>query len=160
MSITNKQNVVPHLWFDNRAEEAIRFYTSLFPNSSITSLKRWGPGTPYPAESIMMGTFVVDGLTLHAFDAGPHFKFNEAVSFVVSCSTQAEIDKYWYQLTEEGEESQCGWLKDQFGFSWQIVPAMLEEKANGEPARFANMFQALMKMKKLNIRELEDAYSK
>ncbi|HTE26057.1 VOC family protein [Flavitalea sp.] len=160
MSITSKQNIAPHLWFNDRAEEAIRFYTGLFPNSTITNLKKWGPGTPFPENLIMIGTFVIDGLAVQAFDAGPEFTFNESVSFVVSCKTQAEIDKYWYQLTEDGgQESQCGWVKDKFGFSWQIVPEMLVEKLNGEPARAARMFQAVMKMKKLNIRELEDAYN-
>lgn len=160
MSITSKQNIVPHLWFDNRAEEAIRFYTGLFPNSSITNLKKWGPGTPFPENLVMMGIFVIDGLALQAFDAGPTFKFNESVSLMISCETQAEIDKYWNELTKDGgEESQCGWVKDKFGFSWQIVPAMLGEKMNGEPARAGRMFQALMKMKKLNIKELDDAYN-
>jgi len=161
MSVTKNQNIVPFLWFDNRAEEAIRFYTELFPNSRILELKKWDEGSGFPATSIMMGTFIIDGLQVYAFDAGPHFKFNESVSFFVECKTQAEIDNYWYKLLEGGKESQCGWLKDKFGFSWQIVPSFIAEKlTNGEPARIGQMMQALSKMKKLDMAELENAYNR
>ena len=159
--VSSNQNIIPFLWYDNRAEEAINFYTSIFPNSSITSLKKWGPGTSFDPDSIMTGSFVIDGLRVYAFDAGPMFKFNESVSFWVTCKSQAEIDNYWTKLIEGGgNESQCGWLKDKFGFSWQITPSMLSERtANGDPKRVSQMFNALLKMKKLDIAELDKAYN-
>jgi predicted 3-demethylubiquinone-9 3-methyltransferase (glyoxalase superfamily) len=161
MSVLSNQNIIPFLWFNNQAEEAISFYTSLFPNSSILNLKKWGPGSGFPEDKVMMGECIIDGLKVHAFDAGPQFKFNESVSFFVLCKDQAEIDKYWYALTEEGEESMCGWLKDKWGFSWQIVPAMLNDRlTNGEPLRVKQMFEALMKMKKLDVAALDAAYNK
>jgi predicted 3-demethylubiquinone-9 3-methyltransferase (glyoxalase superfamily) len=160
-NVTANQKITPFLWFDGKAEEAMKLYTSLFPNSEITTLKHWGEGTPFPAHWVMMGSIIINGLRVHLFDAGPQFKFNESVSFFVSCKTQEEIDTYWNKLTSDGgAESNCGWLKDKFGFSWQIVPAMLEEKlASGDPKRTGQMTQALYKMKKLNIAELEAAYN-
>ena len=125
-NVKSNQNIIPFLWFDGKAEEAMKLYTSLFPNSEIIASKKWGEGSGFPADQIMMGTIIIDGLKVHLFDAGPQFKFNESVSFFVECQTQEEIDKYWNKLTSDGgQESQCGWLKDKFGFSWQIVPAML-----------------------------------
>jgi predicted 3-demethylubiquinone-9 3-methyltransferase (glyoxalase superfamily) len=161
-NVTSNQQIIPFLWFDGKAEEAMRFYTGIFPNSSITLLKHWGEGTPFPANWVMTGSIIINGLKVHLFDAGPQFKFNESVSFYVNCKTQEEIDRYWSKLIEGGgNESQCGWLKDRFGFSWQIVPAMLEEKfASGDPVRIGQMMQAVYKMKKLNIAELEEAYNK
>lgn len=161
-TVSSNQNIVPFLWFDNRAEEAMRFYTGIFPNSKIDNLRKWGEGTPFPPTSVMMGSFEIDGLKLHAFDAGPHFKFTEAVSFFVTCKDQEMVDRYWSLLIADGgEESMCGWLKDKFGFSWQIIPAMLSEKLkNGEPARMGQMMQALRGMRKLNIAELEAAYNR
>jgi predicted 3-demethylubiquinone-9 3-methyltransferase (glyoxalase superfamily) len=161
-NVKSTQNITPFLWFDGKAEEAIKLYTSLFPNSEIVSLKKWGEGSGFPADQVMMGTIVIDGLQVHMFDAGPQFKFNESVSFFVSCKTQEEVDKYWNKLTSDGgQESQCGWLKDKFGFSWQIVPAILSEYiSKGDGKRVGQMMQALMKMKKLVIAELEAAYNK
>ncbi len=160
-SIAGTQQIMPFLWFDNRAEEAIRFYTSIFPNSEIVFLKKWEEGSGFPPGTIMQGVFVINGLTVHAFDAGPQFKFSEAVSFYVNCDTQEEIDHYWDSLTRDGQESQCGWLKDKFGFSWQIVPSMLAGLSkNGDPKKMGQLFQALLKMKKLDIEELEAAYNK
>jgi predicted 3-demethylubiquinone-9 3-methyltransferase (glyoxalase superfamily) len=160
-TIKTAQNIVPFLWFDNKAEEAMNLYTSIFPNSSIVSKKKWGQGTPFPPDSIMAGTIIIDGLTVNMFDAGPQFKFNESVSFFVNCKTQQEIDFYWTKLIEGGgAESQCGWLKDRFGFSWQIAPAMLMERlSEGNPTRIGQMTQALWKMKKLDIAELDRAYN-
>jgi predicted 3-demethylubiquinone-9 3-methyltransferase (glyoxalase superfamily) len=160
-NVTSNQHITPFLWFDGKAEEAMRFYTSIFPNSSITALKHWGEGTPFPANWVMMGSIAIDGLNIHLFDAGPQFKFNESFSLFVSCKTQEEIDNYWTKLTSDGgSESQCGWLKDKFGLSWQIVPAMLQEKLTaGDPKRIGQMTQALYQMKKLNIAELEKAYN-
>jgi predicted 3-demethylubiquinone-9 3-methyltransferase (glyoxalase superfamily) len=160
-SVKSSQNIIPFLWFDGKAEEAMKLYTSLFPNSFIKQSKKWGEGSQFPSDWIMMGSIVIDGLEVHLFDAGPQFKFNESVSFFVNCKTQEEIDKYWNILTTDGgAESQCGWLKDKFGFSWQLVPAFLSEKlANGDPRRLGQMMQSLWSMKKLIIADLEKAYN-
>jgi predicted 3-demethylubiquinone-9 3-methyltransferase (glyoxalase superfamily) len=161
-TVTNSQGITPFLWFDGKAEEAMKLYTSIFPNSSITTLKKWGEGSPFPADWVMGGTIIIDGLRVNLFDAGPQFKFNESVSFFVSCKNQEEVDRYWAQLTADGgEESMCGWLKDKFGLSWQIVPSFLMEKlSGGEPKRVGQMMQALGQMRKLNIAELEQAYNR
>lgn len=160
-NLSTTQGIIPFLWYDGRAEEAMNFYTALFPNSQIKMLKKWGEGGPFPAGQVMMGTIEINGLTMHMFDAGPMFQFTEAVSFFVSCKDQEEIDLYWNSLIADGgEESQCGWLKDKFGLSWQIVPAMLGERfASGDPQRTGQMFQAVMGMRKLDIAELERAYN-
>ncbi|ACT92577.1 VOC family protein [Dyadobacter fermentans] len=159
--LSTTQGITPFLWFDGQAEEAMNLYTRLFPDSKIKALKRWGEGGPFPADQVMMGTIEIKGLTLHMFDAGPEFKFNESVSLFVSCKDQEEIDHYWNTLTADGgEESQCGWLKDKFGLSWQIVPEVLGERlANGDPKRAGQMFQAVMGMRKLDIAELDRAYN-
>ena len=161
MSVTNNnQNIIPFLWFDGQAEEAINLYTSIFPNSKVLELKKWGNVAPFPAEWVMNGTIVLDGLKMYFFDAGPQFKFNESISFFVTCKTQQEIDNYWQKLGEGGAYQPCGWLKDKFGLSWQIVPAMLSEKlSNGEPKRVGQMMQELQKMQKLDIAKLEEAYN-
>ncbi len=160
MSIS-KQKITPFLWFDQEAEEAINLYTSIFPNSEIRQLTRWPEGGPFPAGTVQTGTFVLDGVQFHAFDAGPQFKFNEAISLFVTCKGQKEVDYFWDKLTANGgEESMCGWLKDKFGVSWQIVPEFVAEKlANGDPVRLGNMSQALYQMKKLIIADLEKAYN-
>lgn len=160
-TISTPQNIVPFLWYDNKAAEAMNLYTSLFPNSKIISAKKWGPGSPFGADNIMMGVIEIDGLRVSMFDAGPQFKFTEAFSFFVTCKDQQEVDKYWNKLTSDGgEESMCGWLKDKFGLSWQIVPKFLSEKlTNGDPKRTGQMMQAMMKMKKLVVAELEAAYN-
>ena len=159
--LSTTQGITPFLWYNGQAEEAMNLYTRIFPNSQIKRLKRWGEGSHMPADQVMMGIIEVNGLTLHLFDAGPMFKFTEAVSFFVSCKDQEEIDFYWNALTADGgEESQCGWLKDKFGLSWQIVPAMLFERLTaGDPKRSGQMFQAIMGMKKLDIAEMERAYN-
>ncbi|HTJ53194.1 MAG TPA: VOC family protein [Cyclobacteriaceae bacterium] len=154
------QNITPFFWFDGKAEEAMELYTSLFPDSAITLKKYWGDIAPFPPNWVMSGSIVINGLKINLFDAGPQFKFNESISLFVSCKTQEEIDTYWSRLSEGGSEGQCGWLKDKFGLSWQIVPEMLQHKLdNGEPMRVGKMMQALGKMKKLNIAELETAYN-
>jgi len=159
--LATTQNITPFLWYNGGAEEAMNLYTRIFPNSKIKQLKKWGEGSHMPADQVMMGVIEVNGLTMHLFDAGPMFKFTEAVSFFVSCKDQEEVDYYWNALTADGgEESQCGWLKDKFGLSWQIVPAMLNERlSSGDPKRAAQMFQAVMGMQKLDIAELERAYN-
>jgi predicted 3-demethylubiquinone-9 3-methyltransferase (glyoxalase superfamily) len=160
-TIKTSQNITPFLWFDGKAEEAMKLYTSLFPNSKIVTSKKWAAGSGFSPDWIMMGTIEIDGLRVHMFDAGPQFKFNESFSFFVQCKNQQEVDKYWNTLTSDGgAESQCGWLKDKFGFSWQIVPTFLAEKLNGgEPKRVGQMMQAMMKMKKMIIADLEAAYN-
>lgn len=160
-AITTSQNIAPFLWFDGDAAAAMELYTSVFPNSSIISQKKWGPGTSFPPDWIMGGEIIIDGLKVNLFDAGPQFKFNESVSFFVSCDDQEQIDTYWKRLTENGgEESQCGWLKDRFGLSWQIVPtSFMKRVMRGEPARVGKMMQAMMGMKKMIIADLEAAYN-
>ncbi len=152
------QKITPFLWFDNNAEEAINLYTSIFPNAKILNVTRYGEGAPCPAGSVMTASFQLEGQEFIALNGGPHFKFTEAVSFVVNCSTQEEVDMYWNKLVAGGEESQCGWLKDKFGLSWQIVPKQLPELLQHKDGRKAqNVMQAMMKMKKIIIADLENA---
>ncbi|SMD33079.1 Glyoxalase superfamily enzyme, possibly 3-demethylubiquinone-9 3-methyltransferase [Reichenbachiella faecimaris] len=161
MSVLKNQKITPFLWFDKNSEEAIHLYTSIFPNSEIKQLKKWPANGPYPAETIQMATFLLDGVQFHAFDAGPQFKFNEAISLFVTCRDQQEVDHYWERLTADGgRESMCGWLKDKFGISWQIVPEFLIEKlSKGDPTKVNHMTQALYQMKKLIVADLEKAYN-
>lgn len=159
-TINHSQRVTPFLWFDKEAEEAMNLYTSVFPNSKITQLKKWPEGGPLPAGTVQSGTFLLDGVQFHAFDAGPQFIFNEAISFFVTCKDQEEIDYYWEKLTAGGgSPGNCGWLKDKFDVSWQIVPQYVADKVkNGEPGRVGQMMQALAGMGKLVIADLEKAY--
>lgn len=147
------QKISPFLWFDNNAEEAVKFYLSVFKSGCIVDELRAGSNGPGPKGSIITISFQLEGQRFMALNGGPHFKFNEAVSFVVRCETQEEIDYYWDALTKEGgTESQCGWLKDKFGLSWQIVPAEI-----GELLRHPAAMKAMMGMKKLDIGELKRA---
>jgi predicted 3-demethylubiquinone-9 3-methyltransferase (glyoxalase superfamily) len=144
--------ITPFLWFDSNAEEAADFYISVFPNSRrVTELRNPGPA-PIEKGKVLTVAFELDGLRFTALNGGPQFKFNEAVSFVVRCDSQEEVDYYWSRLTEGGQEVACGWLRDRFGLSWQIVPAKLPELVSNPKA-----MQAMMKMKKLDIAELERA---
>ena len=154
------QKITPFLWFDGKAEEAVKLYTSIFKNSKITSIKYWGEGSPFPKDQVMTATFVLDGQEFFAFDAGPQFKFTEAISFYVNCETQEEIDHFWNKLTADGgQESMCGWLKDKFGVSWQIVPPVLPKMlGDSDKAKAGRAMQAMMKMKKIIIADLEKAY--
>lgn len=148
----------PFLWFDTQAEEAISHYVSVFPNSRITAISRYGAGGPGPAGSVMTIACELDGQPLAGLNGGPHFTFNEAVSFVVDCADQAEIDYYWERLGDGGVESQCGWLKDRFGLSWQIVPIdMASLISHPDPARAGRAVQAMLGMKKLDIAALRAA---
>jgi predicted 3-demethylubiquinone-9 3-methyltransferase (glyoxalase superfamily) len=152
------QKITPFLWFDNQAEEAAQFYTSTFKNSKILSVSRYGDAGPGPKGSVMVVSFQLEGQQFTALNGGPLFKFNEAFSFVVSCENQQEIDYYWNKLTSDGgRESQCGWLKDKFGFSWQIVPTALGKLTSGDPQKANRVMQALLQMKKLDIAALEEA---
>jgi len=156
------QKITPFLWFDGRAEEAINFYTTIFKNSAIKAIEHWGEGGPFPAGQVKLATFELDGLQFHAFDAGPQFKFTEAISLFVSCETQEEIDYFWEKLQANGgEESMCGWLKDRFGVSWQIVPSVIGKLLSDKnPAKAGRVMQEVMKMKKLIIADLLNAYEK
>ena len=153
------QKITPFLWFDNQAEEAAQFYTSTFKNSKILSVSRYGDAGPGPKGSVMVVSFQLEGQQFTALNGGPLFKFSEAFSFVVSCENQEEIDYYWNKLTSDGgQESQCGWLKDKFGFSWQIVPTALGKLMSDKDPKKANrVMQALLQMKKLDIATLEEA---
>ena len=152
------QKITPFLWFDNQAEEAAQFYTSIFKNSKILTVSRYGDAGPGPKGSVMVVSFQLEGQQFTALNGGPRFKFSEAFSFVVNCENQQEIDHYWTKLTSNGgQESQCGWLKDKFGFSWQIVPTALGKLMSGDPQQANRVMQALLQMKKLDIATLEEA---
>jgi len=153
--------ITPFLWFDNQAEEAMKFYTSIFKNSKVGKVARYGDAGPGPKGSVMTASFELDGQEFIALNGGPHFKFTEAISFVVNCEDQQEVDDYWSKLTAGGgQESQCGWLKDKFGLSWQIVPTILSKLlSDTDPKRSQRVMQALMPMKKLIIADLENAYN-
>jgi predicted 3-demethylubiquinone-9 3-methyltransferase (glyoxalase superfamily) len=151
-------NITPSLWFDGNLEEAAVFYASVFPNSSVGPFFRYteaGPGTP---GDVLYGTFVLDGHRFLGINGGPQFRFTEAVSFEVRCADQDEVDYYWSKLVDGGEESQCGWLKDRYGLSWQIVPERLYELLEGpDPARAAAATAAMLGMRKIVVAELEAA---
>ncbi len=155
------QKILPMLWFDTQAEEAANLYTSLFNNSKINQIAHYPENTPGQAGTVMTVSFEVDGQEFTALNGGPLFKFTEAISFVVNCKDQAEVDKLWNGLTANGgEESQCGWLKDKFGVSWQIVPdALMELMSDPDKEKTDRVFQAMLKMKKLEIEGLKKAYA-
>ena len=150
--------ITPFLWFDTQAEEAARFYVSLFKNSKIGAIVRYGEGGPGPKGEVMTVGFELDGLQFTALNGGPVFKFSEAVSMQVDCEDQAEIDRLWRSLTAGGEPGGCGWLKDRFGLSWQIVPASMGQLLGGDdPAKSQRAMQAMLQMDKLDIAALERA---
>ena len=148
------------LWFDNQAEEAMNLYLSVFKNSKVLSVSRYGDAGPGPKGTVMTAAFELDGQKFTALNAGPMFKFTEAISFVISCKTQEEVDYYWSKLTADGgQESMCGWLKDKFGLSWQVVPdALIELLQVKDPKKSQQVMQAMMKMKKIIIKDLQDAH--
>lgn len=153
------QKITTCLWFDNQAEEAANFYCSVFKNSKFGNIARYGDAGPGPKGSAMVVTFNLDGREFMGLNGGPIFKFNESVSLVVHCEDQAEIDYYWEKLTADGgQESQCGWLKDKFGLSWQIVPNIVEQLLTGDPERANRVMVAVMQMKKLDLQKMQDAY--
>jgi predicted 3-demethylubiquinone-9 3-methyltransferase (glyoxalase superfamily) len=152
------RKIHPFLWFDDQAEAAANFYVSVFPDSKITKVVRYGDAGPGPKGAAMTVSFEVGGQTFTALNGGPHFKFTEAVSFWVDCEDQAEVDYYWDRLSEGGETSQCGWLKDRFGLSWQIVPVVLPQLiGDPDPAKAQRAMAAMLKMKKLDIAGLKAA---
>ena len=152
------QRIVTNLWFDTEAEEAAEFYASVFENSRIVSVARYTEAGPRPAGTVMTVEFELDGQRFIGINGGPEFKFDEAISLMINCETQEEIDYYWERLTEGGEESQCGWLKDRYGLSWQVVPTAMEQIFSGpDPERARRAMEALLKMRKLDIAALRSA---
>jgi predicted 3-demethylubiquinone-9 3-methyltransferase (glyoxalase superfamily) len=153
------QKISPFLWFDTQAEDAMKFYTSIFKNSKIGEVRRYGDAGPGPKGSVMTATFTLEGLEFMALNAGPHFKFNPAISFFVNCETQAEVDELWDKLVAGGQPSQCGWLTDKFGLSWQIIPKALGEYlGDKDPVKAGRVMQAMMKMVKIDVEALKRAY--
>ena len=153
------QKITPCLWFDTEGEEAAQFYTSVFPNSRIVEVTRYGSAGPRPEGSVMTVHFELDGQSYIALNGGPDFKFNEAISLEVTCESQEEVDSYWSRLTADGgEEGPCGWLKDKYGVSWQIVPKVLTELiTDPDQAKAQRVMAAMLQMKKIEIAELEKA---
>jgi predicted 3-demethylubiquinone-9 3-methyltransferase (glyoxalase superfamily) len=153
------QKITPFLWFDNQAEEAMNFYTSIFKNAKIGNVSRYGESGPGPKGSVMVASFELDGMHFTALNGGPQFKFTEAISFYVSCESQDEVDHYWDKLSEGGQTQRCGWLKDKFGVSWQIIPSALP-KLMGDPdrAKAGRVMQAMLQMKKIDVAKLQQAY--
>ena len=150
--------ITPNLWFDSEAEEAAEFYVSVFPRSEITGISYYGDAGPGPTGTVLTVAFVLDGQPFTALNGGPAFTFSEAISFVVDCADQDEVDHYWARLSEGGEESQCGWLKDRFGVSWQVVPAgMGEVMGDPDPERAQRAMKAMLGMKKLDLAALRAA---
>ena len=151
------QKITPFLWFDDKAEDAANFYVSIFKNSKIGAISRYGDAGPGPKGSVMVVSFQLDGQEFTALNGGPQFKFTEAISLVVNCETQEEIDDYWEKLSAGGRKDQCGWLKDKYGLSWQIVPTALGRLVSGGPEKSNRVMQALLRMTKLDLKQLEEA---
>ena len=152
------QKITPNLWFDDEAEEAARFYTSVFENSRILTVAHFPEGAPRPAGMVMTVEFELDGQRFIALNGGPEFKFNEAVSLQITCETQDEVDHYWERLSNGGEEGPCGWLKDRYGLSWQVTPKGMDELfTDADPERAQRAMQAMLPMRKLDINELRRA---
>ena len=153
------QKITPFLWFDNQAEEAVNYYTSIFKSSKVGAISRYGEAGPGPKGSVMTASFQLNGQDFIALNGGPRFKFNESISFVVNCDTQDEIDHYWDHLLEGGTPQACGWLKDKFGLSWQIVPTILPKLFQSkDPEKSKRVMEAMLKMVKFDIKALEEAY--
>jgi predicted 3-demethylubiquinone-9 3-methyltransferase (glyoxalase superfamily) len=154
------QKITPHLWFDANAEEAVNFYISIFENSRILHLSRYGDAGPGPKGSVMAIGFELAGQKFAAVNGGPHFKFSEAISFLIWCDGQEEIDRLWAELAAGGKEQPCGWLKDKFGLSWQInysrIPEMMSD---ADPARSSRVMKAMLQMTRIDVQKLEDAFN-
>ena len=151
-------SISPCLWFDDDLEEAISFYTGIFPNSSVGNVLRNTEASHGETGAVVAADFVLDGLTFHAINGGPQFSFSEAISFEIACRDQSEVDYYWDSLVDGGEESMCGWLKDRYGVSWQIVPEILPRLLNDpDKARAGRVMQAMMKMIKIDVARIEEA---
>ena len=151
--------ISPFLWCDTQAEEAAKFYVGIFPNSKIVTIARYGEAGPRPKGSVMTVVFELDGKEFIALNGGPHFKFTEAISFSVDCKSQEELDRFWNRLSDGGLESQCGWLKDKYGLSWQIIPTVLGEMlSDPDQEKSKRVMEAMLKMKKIDIEGLKKAY--
>ena len=156
-----RQKITPFLWFDSNAEEAMNHYVSIFKNSKIVNVTRYGAAGPGPAGEVMVGTFRLEGQEFAALNGGPQFKFTEAISLVVNCESQEEVDDLWAKLCAGGAPGQCGWLKDKFGLSWQIVPRVLIELLQDpDPDKSQRVMRAMMQMTKIDIAGLKQAYRK
>jgi len=154
------QKITPFLWFDHQAEEAMNFYISVFDNAKALRIVRYGDVGPGPKGTVMTANFLIEGQEFVALNGGPAFTFSQAVSFVVNCNTQEEIDRFWENLSEDGEKQQCGWLKDKFGVSWQIVPAVLAEMlSDADPQKSRRVMKAFLPMGKIDIKKLKQAYN-
>ena len=153
------QKITPFLWFDGNAEDAMNFYTSIFKNSKIGRITRYGDAGPGPKGTVMSATFQLDGQEFMALNGGPQFKFTEAISFFVNCETQEEVDELWEKLSAGGQKSRCGWLKDKYGLSWQIIPSALGEMlGDKDPEKSRRVMKAMLQMDKIDIKGLEQAY--
>jgi predicted 3-demethylubiquinone-9 3-methyltransferase (glyoxalase superfamily) len=152
--------ITPFLWFDGRAEEAMNFYVAIFKNSNVVSISRYGEAGPGPKGTAMSATFQLDGQQFIALNGGPLFNFSPAVSFFINCETQQEVDELWEKLSEGGEKLRCGWLKDKFGLSWQVIPSALGEMLQDkDPEKAKNVMEAMLQMQKIDIETLRHAYS-
>jgi predicted 3-demethylubiquinone-9 3-methyltransferase (glyoxalase superfamily) len=155
------QKITRFLWFNDKAEEAIKFYSSIFKHSKIKSVARYGDAGPGPKGSVMTASFLLEGQEFVALNGGPIFTFTPAISFVVNCRTQAEVDRLWDNLSAGGETGQCGWLKDKYGVSWQIVPTILVKLlSDRDPVKANRVMQAMLQMKKIDIAQLKQAYGR
>jgi predicted 3-demethylubiquinone-9 3-methyltransferase (glyoxalase superfamily) len=153
------QKITPFLWFDDKAEEAMNFYVSIFKNSKVGTVTRYGDAGPGPKETVMSATFELDGQDFFALNGGPLFKFTEAISFFVNCETQQEVDELWQKLSAGGQKSRCGWLKDKYGLSWQIIPTVLGKMlGDKDPAKAKRVMEAMLQMEKIDISRLKQAY--
>lgn len=153
------QKIVPFLWFEDQAEDAVNYYIKIFNNSRVKNITRYGAAGPGPKDSVMTISFELEGQEFTALNGGPMYKFTEAVSFYVKCISQEEVDYFWDKLTEDGEEQPCGWLKDKYGLSWQIVPTLLVEMLNDpDPQKVKRVTEEMLKMKKIDIKTLIEAY--
>jgi len=155
------QKITPFLWFDKQAEEAANFYTSIFKNSKVVGIMRYGEAGPGPKGTVMSVTFQLDGQEFTALNGGPMFTFSPAISFFVNCETQEEVDELWEKLSEGGEKQRCGWLKDKYGVSWQIVPTVLGEMLQDkDPEKSKRVMNAMLQMNKIDIKSLKQAYER
>ena len=153
-----KQKITPFLWFDNQAEEAMNFYISVFKNGEVKSIRRYGNEIPGMKGKVLTGVFEIFGQQFMAIDGGPHFKFTEAISLMVHCDTQEETDELWAAFTREGKEGQCGWLKDKYGLSWQIIPNdLIRLMTDPDPAKAKRVMMAMMQMRKIDTKILKEA---
>ena len=153
------QKITPFLWFDGKAEEAAKFYTSIFKNSKLGQIRRYGDAGPGPKGSVLTASFAIEGQEFVALNGGPQFTFSPAISFFVNCETQEEVDEFWDKLSEGGRKNRCGWLQDKFGVSWQIVPAALGKLlGDPDPEKSSRVMRAMLQMEKLDIRALQEAY--